>query len=289
MRLTTVGGFRLDYHNLYGFQFSPRIHLKYLITQQTDLRLTAGKGWRVPNYMIDNISLLASSKTWIEPQKIVPEVSWNFGGSLVQYFEWWNRKASITLDFYHTFFENQLIVDRDESGTAVVFKNYSGTSFSNSIQTELSFEPFRNFEIRLAYKYLDVKAEFGGKLQQQVMIPKQRGFINLGYITRNKRWEYNTTLSVFGKSRLPGYDTSGLIAYSEVYPMLNAQITYVYKRWDFYIGGENLNNFKQRNAIVSANNPFGPSFDATEIWGPVMGINVYAGFRFAINRKKDKN
>jgi len=152
----------------------------------------------------------------------------------------------------------------------------------------LSIEPLKNFEIRLAYKYLDVKAEYAGEMQQQVMIPKHRGFMNLGYVTRNKRWEFNTTLSIFGTSRLPDIGVTNLPSESEVYPILNAQITHVFKRWDFYVGGENLTNYIQRNAIIDASNPFGNSFDATRVWGPIMGLNVYAGFRYSIKNKSKK-
>jgi len=53
-----------------------------------------------------------------------------------------------------------------------------------------------------------------------------------------------------------------------------------------YIGGENLTNFKQKNAVIDAENPFGNKFDATRILGPVMGINIYAGVRYSIVRKK---
>jgi outer membrane receptor protein involved in Fe transport len=286
MRLTTVLGSRLDYHNLFGFQFSPRLHAKYILTEKTDLRLTAGKGWRVPNFMIDNVSLLATSKAWMVPAELLPEVSWNMGGSIVQEFKLFDQKANITFDFYHTLFENQMVVDRDISQSAIIFTNLKGKSYSNSFQTELSFSVVKNLEIRLAYKYLDVKAEYAGEMQQQVMIPKQRGFFNIGYITLDKRWEYNATLSVFGTSRLPGLSSTDGVEYSEIYPMLNAQITHVYKKWDFYLGGENLTNFVQKNAIVDAENPFGSKFDATRIWGPIMGINVYAGVRYSIKRKK---
>ena len=285
-RLTTVLGARLDYHNLYGIQFSPRLHAKYTLTEKTDLRFTAGKGWRVPNFMIDNISLLANSKTWVVPLSLMPEVSWNIGGSLVQEFKLFDKKATITLDYYHTLFVNQLIVDRDFDNNAVVFKNLEGSSYSNSFQTEISFSVIKNLEFRLAYKFLDVKAEYAGIMQQQVMIPRQRGFFNVGYITRDKRWEYNATVSVFGESRLPGLTPTDDVEYSEVYPMINAQITHVFKKWDFYLGGENLSNFKQKNAIIDAENPFGSNFDATRIWGPIMGINIYAGVRFSILRKK---
>lgn len=289
-RLTAVLGARGDYHNLYNFQFSPRVHAKYAITEFTDLRVTAGKGWRVPNYMIDNISLLATSRQWIAPSETLPEISWNFGGSLVQSFKLFGNPSSVVLDYYHTLFERQLIVDRDENVNQIIFKNMEGKSFSNSFQTEFSFSPVNRLDIRLAYKFLDVRAEYGGQLQQKVMVPKHRGFVNVAYHTRNKKWEFDVTASVFGASRLPVAQLDSLIFttdnYSKVYPQLSAQVTYKHKRWDFYIGGENLTNYRQNNPIIDAENPFGTYFDATRIWAPVMGINVYAGFRFTIEHKE---
>lgn len=289
-RLTTVIGARGDYHNLYNFQFSPRLHAKYAITEFTDLRITAGKGWRVPNYMIDNISLLATSRQWIAPTETLPEISWNFGGSLVQSFKLFGNQASIVMDYYHTLFERQLIVDRDENVNQIIFKNMTGKSFSNSFQTEFSFSPINRLDVRLAYKFLDVRAEYGGQLQQKVMVPKHRGFINVAYHTRNKKWEFDVTASVFGASRLPVSQLDSLTFttdnYSKVYPQLSAQVTYKHKKWDFYIGGENLTNYRQHHPIIDAENPFGTYFDATRIWAPVMGINIYAGFRFVIEHKE---
>jgi hypothetical protein len=239
--------------------------------------------------MIDNISLLATSRNWIAPVEILPEVSWNFGGSLVQEFKLFKQKSTLTLDYYHTLFENQLIVDRDASINSILFKNLEGRSYSNSFQSEWAFSVIKNLEFRLAYKFLDVQAEYAGKMQQQVMIPKHRGFLNVGYLSRNKKWEYDFTISVFGSSRLPVADTTITtqnLEFSEIYPIANAQITYIYKKWDFYLGGENITNFKQNNPIIDSENPFGSKFDATRIWGPVMGINIYAGIRYSIKRKK---
>jgi hypothetical protein len=234
--------------------------------------------------MIDNISLLASSKGWQMLDELKPEISWNIGGSIVQEFKLFKQKGTWSADYYHTLFENQLIVDRE--GGLTRFMNQEGGSYSNAFQTELTVSPKKNWELRFAYKFLDVKAQYGGAMQQQVMIPRHRGFFNTGYISRNKRWEYDLTVSVFGESRLPGIAPTDAVYYSEVYPMVNAQITHVYKKWEFYLGGENLTNYRQSNPIVDAQNPFGSKFDATEIWGPVMGINVYAGLRYSIKRKK---
>ena len=291
-RHALVAGIRGDYHNLYGFQYAPRVHYKFNLTEYTDIRATAGKGWRVPNYMIDNISLLANNQAWIAPSEMLPEVSWNFGGSWVQRFKFLRREGSLVVDFYHTRFENQLVVDRDLIVSGIYFTNLQGNSFSNSLQMELSFRPSKTIELRFAYKYLDVRAEFGGILQQQVMVPKHRGFVNLGHVSRNKRWEFDITASVFGEARLPQVVLpDGALTqdnFSEVYPIINAQLTHVYKRWDFYLGGENLGNYRQENPIIDAANPFSPTFNATRVWAPVFGVNIYAGFRFAIEQKEEK-
>ena len=291
-RLTGVFGSRYDYHSIFGEQFSPRVHLKYLLSEMTDLRFTAGKGWRVPNFIIDNISLLASSKQWIAPSETKPEISWNIGGSLVHEMKIFERKASISLDFYHTRFENQLIVDRDDAINAIVFSNLKNSSFSNSFQTEFSFSLIKNLDIRLAYKFLDVQAKYGNEMRQQVMIPRQRGFVNIAYITRNKRWEYDFTCSVFSPSRLPiqrDFSNDTLLISdmkSPTYAMINAQITHIYKKFDFYLGGENLTNSIQKNPIIDAANPFGSKFDATNIYMPITGINIYVGIRYAIAKNK---
>jgi outer membrane receptor for ferrienterochelin and colicins len=290
-RITSVFGGRLDHHNLFGWQWIPRVHAKVILDEWTDFRLTAGKGWRVPNYLIDNVSLLANAKNWILPAALKPETSWNMGGSLVRELKLFGRKASLSADYYFTYFENQLVVDRDQNFDEIVFYNLEQGSYSHSFQAEFSFEPLQNLEIRTAYKYLDVQAIYGGEWRQQVMIPKHRGFVNLAYRTRNNRWEFDWTCSVYGQSRLPIQEENGQLIMdqlSPVFPLMHAQITHNYKKWEFYLGGENLTRFRQANPIIDAGNPFSERFDATNIWGPIMSTMVYTGFRFKIAKKKKK-
>lgn len=291
-RLSAVAGLRGDYHNIYGFQYAPRLHLKYAVTERLDLRGTIGKGWRVPNYMIDNVSLLATGRTWIAPDIIRPEISWNVGGSVIQRFKLGGNAGSITADFYHTSFENQMVVDRDANINSIVFNNLEGTSYSNSLQVELAYSPGKRFDLRFAYKWLDVKAEFAGEIQSKVMVPTHRGFVNVGYHSRNKRWLADATLSIFGQARLPQSELPGggvtTDEFSQTHGLVNAQITHVFHQWEFYLGGENIGNFVQRNPIIDSENPFSSTFDATRIWAPVVGMNIYAGFRFTIKQPKDE-
>ena len=65
---------------------------------------------------------------------------------------------------------------------------------------------------------------------------------------------------------------------------LNAQVTKVFsERFEVYLGGENITNFRQTDPIISADDPFGPTFDTTLVYGPVFGSMYYAGLRFNIN------
>ncbi len=288
-RISAVLGIRGDHHNLYGYKVTPRAHLKFILDEFTDLRLTGGKGWRVPNYMIDNNSLLATSRVWVAPDTVIPEESWNLGGSLVREFKLFGQKSTLSMDYYYTYFENQLIVDRDQDLQKIVFKNIQGVSFSNSFQAEWSFTVLKRLDVRLAYKYLDVRSRFGNLLQQRVMVPKNRGFINLGYVTRNKRWQFDLTCSLYGKARLPVVQLDSTHTStdntSEVYALLNGQVSYKLKRIELYVGGENLTNYTQKNPIISSGTPFDNYFNATRIWAPVYGINVYAGLRYTIEKK----
>lgn len=292
-RFTYIAGLRGDYHNLYGFQFSPRLHGKFSITERLDVRFTAGKGFRVSNVMIDNISLLATSRSWVLDSVLTPEVSWNFGGSLVQEFKIANRKASFNIDFYHTFFENQLVVDRDLAMDKIYFTNLRGKSFSNSLQAELSLPVHKQVDLRLAGKYLEVKSVLGGSVQQQVMIPRFRTLVNVAYKSRNKRWEYDLTATLYGKSRLHMVhlhdSTISTENMSKAYVLINSQLTHIYRSWDFYIGGENIGNYKQKDPIVDAANPFGSYFDATRVWAPIQGVNVYIGVRYKIKKAAKQN
>ena len=46
------------------------------------------------------------------------------------------------------------------------------------------------------------------------------------------------------------------------FEQLSLQVTRYFRRWSIYLGGENLTNFKQKNPIIDAANPWGNNFDS---------------------------
>ena len=97
---------------------------------------------------------------------------------------------------------------------------------------------------------------------------------------------FDYTVQFNGGGRIPNYPTEGMPVTSDTfspYTIMNGQVTKFFRYWNIYLGSENLTNFKQKNPIAGAANPFGPEFDATNVWGPTIGRKIYVGVRFSLN------
>jgi len=292
LKYTLVAGARVDFHNLAGTQFTPRLNFKYDFTPQTILRLSAGRGFRTANIFAESQQYFASNRSIQVLQNggniygLRPEIAWNYGASLQQEFKLFGRKSTLVADFFRTDFQDQVMVDLDRSPQQLTFYNLDGKSFANSFQTQWDFIPFKNFEVRLAYKYYDVQADYLGGRREVPFMAKHRGFMNLAYSTNKNTkggfWSFDTTLNAVGKQRLPNTSSNPaefqLPAYSESYVVLNAQISRNFnKKIRAYLGGENLTSYYQKNAIVDVKNPFGNYFDGGMVYAPIMKANFYVG------------
>ncbi|WP_312389565.1 TonB-dependent receptor domain-containing protein [Chryseobacterium sp.] len=292
LKYTLVAGARVDFHNLAGTQFTPRLNFKYDFTPQTILRLSAGRGFRTANVFAESQQYFASNRNVQILQNggniygLKPEIAWNYGASLQQEFKLFGRKSTIVADFFRTDFQDQVMVDLDRSPQQLTFYNLEGKSFANSFQTQWDFTPFKNFDVRLAYKYYDVQADYLDGRREVPFMAKHRGFVNLAYSTNKNNnggfWSFDTTLNLVGKQRLPNTSSNPeefqLPTYSQSYAILNAQISRNFnKKIRAYLGGENLTSYYQKNAIVDFKNPFGNYFDGGMVYAPIMKANFYVG------------
>lgn len=282
-----LAGARIDFHNLYGIFFSPRVHLRYMASPKTTLRLSAGKGYRTANIFAENTSLLTSNRELIITEDLLPEQGWNYGFTLVQNIDFKKHEGSFVLDAYRTDFINQVVVDVDSGAHYIYVGNLHGQSFSNVLQAEFNYELFKNFDFRFAYKYIDARETTGGKLQEVPLTSKHRGLINLGYKTRKEDWFFDFTTQYYGAARLPDLEDNPEAAevgsYSPDYVLLLLQITKKFKHFDVYAGTENLTNYTQQFPIIGYGDPFGENFDASVIYAPVMQRKFYLGITMILN------
>jgi outer membrane receptor protein involved in Fe transport len=247
------------------------------------VRISAGRGFRPANIFTDNFGIYVSQRNLlIQRDLYLPEVSWNSGISFTQNFLVGGKEASVSAEYFYTFFENQIIFDRETPGVLSIY-NLNGNSYAHVLQVEASYEPFTGLEIRAASKLQEVRAHISGEERQVPLVPVWRGMTTVGYETANRKWQADITAQFTGLSRIPSTSSNlpenKRLVLSDPYFLLNSQITRRFKRIELYMGVENLANYKQPNAIISADSPFSSEFDASLMWAPVNGRVIYGGLR----------
>jgi len=276
-----TAGIRADYYNnSEELNYLPRLNMKYNPTEKLAIRFSAGKAFRVANVFVENASFLASNRQ-ISVGNLNPEIAWNYGANITYCFYLFGREGTINADAYRTDFENQIVVDI-ENQNELSFYNLEGESYATSMQLDFAYELFDRFDIKMAYKINDVQSTYLGETKETPLTPKDRALLNFAYATNFDKWMFDVTANYVGESRIPDHQ---LIAnkYSESFYLYNAQITKKFRKFDVYVGGENLLGYTQDNPILGTPIPdSNTAFDASLIYAPINGRMIYAGFRFKI-------
>ncbi len=289
-RFTLVAGVRADFNSVYGEVVSPRVHMKYDLGPLTVLRLSAGHGFRSANPFVENSSSLASSRNVVVQVPLGMERSWNFGASILHKWKWFGKKWAFGLDVYRSEFTDQVVADLDRSPRTLAIYMLDGQSYANSVLADLQVELSRTLQFKTSYRWYDVRTSYDGVLRERPFTPIHRGLVDLAYESRNDKWRFDIFTNLFGTARLPSTaenpERYRLGDRSPAYATLNLQLTHVLGPLELYVGGENLASATQDRQILAADDPFGPNFDASMIWGPTQGAMIYGGFRHSFKRKQ---
>ena len=281
---TLMVGLRADYSSLYDLFATPRVHLKYAPTTWLALRVSAGKGYRTALALPANNYLLASSRTLHIDSDLQQEEAWNYGLSATFRLPLAGRDFELNAEWYFTDFQNQTVVDLDQDPHAVYIYDLQGSSTSHVLQVDASYTLFRGFSLLCAWRWMDVRCTYDGKKRRKPLVSKYKALVTANYETPMKRWQFDVTLQLNGGGRMPTPDADNPLwdTRFHAYERLNLQVTRRFRNFDIYAGGENLTDFKQKNPIISASDPYGTDFDATLVYGPTMGRKIYIGLRYTI-------
>lgn len=291
-----VGGARYDWHNIYGGFITPRLHARWSVTDRASLKAMWGSGRRVANVWMDNVGMLAGNRKFvgrygerIDWNALDMESAMNAGLIWTQKMKIAHRDASLSIDAYRTNFQRQVVVDFETPELVRVY-NLDGKSYSHSFQAEANYSPARRWDLRLAYRWLEVRTQFADGLRDKPLLNRHRAFVNLAYETKTKpngaKWGFDLTTQWISQKRIPTTDMlhpehMAMGTYSPAYMQWNAQITRAFsKSLEVYVGGENLGNFMVHDPIVAVENPASEAFDSALIWGPVFGRMFYFGVRW---------
>ena len=307
-KFTAIVGLRGDWFNhvtagAAKFRISPRVTLKYMPIDEIVIRANGGRGLRYSTPLVDNIGVFSTGKQFLGAyNEHILEDAWTFGGNLTYYMPFGaSSNTYLSFDYFRTQFAQQMVVDYGQ--TMIDFYALDGRqSFTDNYQIDFSVDPVERFNITATFRYTDARIEFKDSKApvERPMTSRFKGVLNFQYATNLNKWIFDFTASLNGSCRV--YDFMEKInvdgsmtaqpkegvarmyknGRTPVYPLLYAQVTRRFKGWDVYVGAENLTGFRQKDAIIGASNPAQPYFDASCIWGPLMGFKAHAGFRFTL-------
>ena len=305
-KFSAIAGLRGDWFYKQGFKVSPRVTLKYMPVDEIVIRANGGRGLRYSTPLVDNIGVFSTGKAFVGSYNDhILEDAWTFGGNFTYYIPVGaTSNTYVSFDYFRTQFAQQMVVDY--GATQIDFYALDGrTAFTDNYQLDFSIDPIERFNITATFRYTNAKQEYKGSNApvEKPMTSRFKGVLNLQYATNLNKWIFDFTASLNGSCRV--YDFMNMInedgtmttnpkqgvermyknGRTPVYPMLYAQVTRRFKGWDVYVGAENLTNYTQKNPIIGADNPLQATFDASCIWGPLMGIKAHIGFRFTLWKK----
>lgn len=303
-KFSLIGGLRGDWYNKNGFKVTPRLTLKYSPIDEIVIRANGGRGLRYATPLVDNIGVFSTSKTFLgDFDKHMLEDAWTFGGNVTYYFPFGaSSNTYLSFDYFRTQFSEQMVVDYEHKADAIDFYALDGRSFTDNYQLDFTVDPVERFTVTATFRYTNARMNLAGQgLVEKPMTSRYKGVLNLQYATNLNKWIFDFTASVNGPSKVYNFmrdlkDDEGKLLYKNgmtpVYPLLYLQVTRRLKGVDIYIGGENLTNFTQKNIILGKSRDASghvhasqKSFDASAIWGPLMGVKFYAGVRFTLWKK----
>ncbi len=314
-KFTFVGGLNLQYNSLHGWLYAPRANVRWSPADWITLRALGGRGYRTANIFTDNLGIFSTGKVFALTGDRLPhfdvapmagdldllEDAWTWGGNVTFYLPFGAEDTDtyLSFDYFRNDFNKQVIVDTEIDPTTVFFYNLDGKSYTNTYQVDFSVDPVERFNITATFRYTDAKVTLMNQgLVERPMTSRFKGVLNMQYATAMNKWTFDFTAQLNGPMRLPKYaaEVWGMET-SPVYPMFYAQITRKFRGIDVYAGVENIGGYRQHDAIINADGPFAfynrlaegqlngiesTVFDASSVWGPLMGRKFYLGLRYTL-------
>jgi len=305
-------GLRYDHNSIHGSIFTPRLGYKWMLDPSTIFRINTGTGYRVVNVFTEDHAALTGAREVIVANNINPEQSYNgninFNKSFITKK---NKYINIDLTGFYTYFTNRIIADYDTDPNFIYYKNLSSHAVSQGISLNITAKIIRNLSIQAGATYMDIATFENGTKEQQILTEKFTGTWGVSYLFPKANLSIDYTGNFYSPMRLPLLNELDPRAeFSPWWSLQNIQVTYKgFKSWEIYGGVKNLLNWTpnkstpfiiarsndpfdkevqfdaEGNAMATADNPYGLTFDPSYVYAPNQGIRGFIGVRYTIEGK----
>jgi len=304
-----LAGFRYDYNSVHGNIFTPRVAYNWSIDDNNILRLNAGTGFRVVNIFTEDHAALTGARTVEIPNELKPEKTYNVNLNYLKKIYTDNGTfLGIEGSAFYTYFNNRIIGDFDTDPNKIIYDNLDGYAVSKGLSANVDVAFNNGLKVIVGATYQDVASFEHGIKKQQILTEKFSGNWAISYKIKPFNLAIDYTGNVYSPMRLPLLsDLDPRKEFSPVWSIQNIQFTFSgFNRFELYGGIKNLLNWtpnkgnpfiiarandpfdkhveldKNGQVMVTAENPYGLTFDPSYVYGPNQGIRGFFGIRYTI-------
>lgn len=303
-------GSRYDYNSVHGSIFTPRIALKWKPTQDDILRLNFGTGFRVVNLFTEDHQALSGAREVVLVDNLKPETSYNVNLNYLKRFKLENLGVlNLEMSSWYTYFTNRIFANYDFNPNQIVYENLNGFSKIFGISANADWITPFGLKATVGASYFDPITQQDGVSFVPLFTEKYSLNWAINYEIPEWYLSFDYTGNLTGPMRLPLLsELDPRRNYSQSFSIQNIQFTYKkFHNLEIYSGIKNLfdwtpnrgnpfliaranDPFDQNvqfdmngNAVPTADNPYGLTFDPTYAYGPNQGIRFFLGFRYHID------
>lgn len=302
-------GARYDYNSNHGAIFTPRLAYKWKINDNNVLRFNTGTGFRIVNLFTEEHAALTGSRDVLVLEELKPERSYNANLNYLKKI-YTNNGNFIGLETtaWYTHFSNSIIPDYDSNPNQIIYKNLDGYAVTKGISTNVDLVFNSGLKMILGVTYMEVTKTENNIKTRQLLTEKFTGTWAISYRLNKLFLDIDYTGNLYGPMRLPLLgDLDPRREYSPTWSVQNIQFTFnKFKNLELYAGVKNLLNWTPNkgnpfiiarandpfdknvqydtngNAQVTADNPYGLTFDPGYVYGPNQGIRSFFGLRYTL-------
>ncbi|UIR56832.1 TonB-dependent receptor [Sphingobacterium sp. SRCM116780] len=300
-------GVRYDYNSIHGSILTPRLNYKWnSVDKNNVLRLSIGNGYRVANVFTEDHAALTGAREVVFMHALKPETSWNGNINFVKKIDAGTTFIGLDATAFYTYFTNKIIPNYDKDPNKIIYDNINGHAVSSGVSLNIDVVFANGLKILAGATAMDVYNTEEGKRSGQMFTEKFTAVWNIGYTFKGIGLTADYTGNLYGPMRLPLLSaTDPRREYSPWWSIQNIQLTkHLGKKIEIYGGVKNLLNWTPNKgnpfiiartndpfdkkvqfgtdgqAMVTADNPYGLTFDPSYVYGPNQGIRGFLGFRY---------
>jgi outer membrane receptor for ferrienterochelin and colicins len=307
-------GMRYDNNSIHGHIFTPRINYKWNSkNRKSVLRLSAGSGYRVANVFTEDHAALTGSRELVFLDDLNPETSWNGNLNFIQ--KVFGKKGTMmSFDFsvFYTYFNNKIFADYDTNPNQIIYDNLDGHAVSNGVSLNADIT-HKNLTILMGGTVMEVYSVNNGVKERQELTEQYTATWTIGYKFPKAGLKIDYTGNLYGPMELPILGANDpRAAQSPWWSIQNIQLTKSFKKGknlEIYAGVKNLLNWTpwkrmeasmiarahdpfdknvvfdgNGDAVPTAENPHGLTFDPGYVYGPNQGARAFFGLRYTFDK-----